>query len=269
MAAGRLWRQSSIAACESSRQWNQQPGALDETRIQETIASIPPNVNTILDAGCGNGWLSNRLMDRYQVVGLDYVPDALRFLRGLKARGTVGRLPFQNDAFDLVVCCETIEHLDDSIYAAALSELTRVSREYVLVTVPNCEDLGRLFTKCLRCGVQFSPHGHVRSFSESDLRNLFHVRTDRPVDCILTREIVPTLVFRQNHVLLGLRPERLGFWSSNSGVVCPQCGFTGLSARLNVVCRIWANLLRLANAALHPDRYPRNCWLLGLYRVAK
>ena len=42
---------------------------------------------------------------------------------------------YGDSSFDLVICCEVLEHLDDP--ARGLSELYRISKKYVLVSVPN------------------------------------------------------------------------------------------------------------------------------------
>lgn len=44
-------------------------------------------------------------------------------------------LPFNDDAFDAVMCLEVLEHLSDP--GQALAELCRVARDFVLVSVPD------------------------------------------------------------------------------------------------------------------------------------
>lgn len=73
------------------------------------------NGSLVLDAGCGTGLITRRL--RGTVIGLDinkwnlnqtkkHVPHA-----NIVA-GDVEQLPFTNDKFDLVICTETLEHLE-------------------------------------------------------------------------------------------------------------------------------------------------------------
>jgi SAM-dependent methyltransferase len=77
---------------------------------------------TVLDAGCGVGWGSVVLADAgaASVVGVDINPQALASAReraGDRAatfvQGDLQELPFEDDAFDLVVCFEAIEHVPD------------------------------------------------------------------------------------------------------------------------------------------------------------
>jgi len=94
----------------------------------------------ILDLGCGTGALSAELKGLGVVTSLDYMPNALPFCRqrGLKrlVRGDGQRLPFRDDAFDVVVALDTIEHIPDD--RAALGEVRRVLRAggLAIINVP-------------------------------------------------------------------------------------------------------------------------------------
>jgi SAM-dependent methyltransferase len=106
-------------------------GLLDELRFE-----------SLLDAGCGEGFSLARLQARYpraMLVGADASPEALRhglFPSGVaRLCGDVGRLPFADGAFDVVLATEVLEHLPAP--REGLRELLRVSRRHVVVTVPN------------------------------------------------------------------------------------------------------------------------------------
>ena len=49
----------------------------------------------------------------------------------LKRFKVIENLPFEDNSFDLVLCCEVLEHLPDDIYQDALKEIQRVSNEYI------------------------------------------------------------------------------------------------------------------------------------------
>jgi len=97
---------------------------------------------TILEAGCGEGFLTDRLgtlVPRARVVGLDASTAVLGVARrefpGLAlVRGTIERLPCPDRAVDLVVACEVLEHLTSP--RAALAELRRVTTGHALLSVP-------------------------------------------------------------------------------------------------------------------------------------
>lgn len=103
------------------------------TRILEEIAGA----ETVVDVGCGNGWLLGQIAESRpdaRLFGVDVV-DAPRLAGSYHyTRALVERLPFEDDAFDVVVCTHTLEHLLD--LEAAVAELTRVARNKVVIVVP-------------------------------------------------------------------------------------------------------------------------------------
>ena len=50
-------------------------------------------------------------------------------------QGSVGELPFRRQSFDLVLCSNLLHHLPDPL--AAVAEMRRVSRSYVVLSEPN------------------------------------------------------------------------------------------------------------------------------------
>ena len=100
---------------------------------------------TVLDAGCGTAYGTRMLADAgaVSVTGVDIaasvldaaapgVPDHVELVPG-----DVRALPLRDRSFDLVVCFEVIEHLEDP--DRALHELARVAKPegVVLVSSPN------------------------------------------------------------------------------------------------------------------------------------
>lgn len=88
---------------------------------------------TVLEVGVGEGQVSRRVAARYPgtlAVGLD-LPDAELASRwdaidGRGVFGDAGRLPFPDEAFDLVLAIEVLEHVPDP--DAAIAELARVAK---------------------------------------------------------------------------------------------------------------------------------------------
>jgi SAM-dependent methyltransferase len=99
----------------------------------------------ILDAGCGLAYGTKMLSQSGgdEVIGVDLasaVLDSVRADMPANVRlevGDVRDLPYQDDSFDVVVCFEVIEHLDEP--GVALDELTRVLAPdgLLLVSSPN------------------------------------------------------------------------------------------------------------------------------------
>lgn len=102
----------------------------------------------LLDVGCGEGVVLRHL-DRHlagvTAVGFDVDGTGLRVAQSQNSvslvQGSVYALPFASASFDLVLCCEVLEHVERP--DAALAELTRVSSRHVLLSVPH-EPIWRL-----------------------------------------------------------------------------------------------------------------------------
>ena len=114
--------------------------------ITDLVRRAQPRL--LLEVGCGEGVVLRHLdrhLDGVRSVGMDVDGSALRVAqaqtRAPLLRGSVYALPFPRASFDLVLCCEVLEHLEDP--PAALAELTRVTRGLVLLSVPN-EPIWRL-----------------------------------------------------------------------------------------------------------------------------
>ncbi|HXH56677.1 class I SAM-dependent methyltransferase [Iamia sp.] len=109
-------------------------GALD--------ASLPPTApGAILEVGVGEGEVAERLRARWPgvpIAGID-LPDhelAAHWIGKAHsgAFADIGRLPFPDDSFDLVLAIEVLEHVPDPI--RALRELNRVCRRDLVLSVP-------------------------------------------------------------------------------------------------------------------------------------
>lgn len=107
----------------------------------EEVKSKKPK--TILDVGCGEGFTLELLHDKKigeKLEGVDFLKTAIEI--GKKERpfltlkeGTIYKLPYKDNSFDLVICSEVLEHLEDP--KKALEELHRVTKKYIVLSVPN------------------------------------------------------------------------------------------------------------------------------------
>ena len=161
---------------EQPGHWNKllgNPAFLEKARLIK--AMIPEDVRRILDAGCGDGALTNMFLDTpYQIVGMDRSQEALKLVQTKKMLGSLDNIPCSDGEFDLVICSQVLEHLPRDILSKAVVELARVAGKYLIISVPYKEQLRKQYTRCAQCGFIYHTWGHVRAFNSVDeLRRLF------------------------------------------------------------------------------------------------
>lgn len=166
--------------------------------VSELYSKVRPA--RVLEVGCGEGRLADHLMSlRHspeQFEACDLSLDKLA--PGLDSRirfraADIYQLPYESHQFDLVVCCEVLEHLEEP--ARGLAEIARVASHSVLVSTPR-EPLWRALN-LVRGRYVFAlgnTPGHVQHFSRSQLLRLLEkqvqpveVRTPLPWTVVLAR----------------------------------------------------------------------------------
>ena len=91
-----------------------------------------------LDVGAGSGTLTWHLAERAgRTIGLDFSRNLLNRspCHGALVQGDALHLPFQNNAFDIVLEGNFLHHVDDPV--AVLREMARVARVGVILVEPN------------------------------------------------------------------------------------------------------------------------------------
>jgi len=99
-------------------------------QINEVLDLNPKNV---LEVGMGNKTVSDYLRNKnIEVVTLDINeeldPDIV---------ASVLKIPLKNSSFDVVLCAEVLEHLPFEDFERCLEELQRVTRKYLVLSLPH------------------------------------------------------------------------------------------------------------------------------------
>ncbi len=111
-----------------------------------SIGGLLSNISfeSLLDVGCGDGVLLFKLQNYIEgkkSYGIDIDPKGIEMAKYNNsctqfAIAATQALPFSDNEFDVVLCCEVLEHLDPPILHASLAEMRRVAARYCIFSVP-------------------------------------------------------------------------------------------------------------------------------------
>lgn len=192
----------------------------EQARVNNLMRLVPESGGLALDLGARDGFISRLLAERFdRVVALDLEKPAVDHPRIDAVVGDASRLTFDDDAFDVVLCAEVLEHIPPPLLGQACQEIARVTRRVAIVGVPYREDLRVGRTLCRACGVRNPPWGHVNTFDEQRLFQLFPGMT---ASCV-------SFVCRTNTVTNRLSTSLLDFAGNPYGTYeqdepCVECG---------------------------------------------
>jgi len=109
----------------------------DPRLVGRALARRLAGSGLVLDAPCGTGRLRAAIEAHGRWVGLDVSAEMLNAHDppGTRLRGDVEHLPFRDDAFEAVVCCRLLHHLDDpERLERTIAELVRVSARWIVAS---------------------------------------------------------------------------------------------------------------------------------------
>lgn len=124
-----------------------------------------------LDVGCGTGELIKQLRSfGIDAFGVELSEDAIELLdpsvKPFVKQGTIHKLPYEQNEFDLVVTFDVLQHVERSKIKKAIDELVRVTNRHILNKIYTKENI--YITK-LHC----KDYSRVSVFTRRYWRNLF------------------------------------------------------------------------------------------------
>lgn len=142
---------------------------------------------SLCDVGCGTGFLLKTLKEKRPeldvLTGVDFAIDDANSLPGIEyVAAKIENLPFEDNAFDTVICTHVIEHILD--YKAAIAELRRITRRKLIIIVPREREYK----------YTFNPHFNFFPYTHAFLRAMvpvpdLHVCEDIKRDIYYAEEI--------------------------------------------------------------------------------
>ncbi len=150
-------------------------------KLQAVIKEIDFYPNKILDVGCASGWFLSQLMKKYpksKCFGIDIYTNSIEYGKKhyKKIKFDVAdahRIPYSAKSFDLIICTEVLEHVDDP--GKVLLEIRRLLTKKGKAVIEL--DSGSILFSAVWYLWRFTKgrvwnHSHLHSFTTKKLRRL-------------------------------------------------------------------------------------------------
>lgn len=139
-------------------------GPMTQDRIKSAVNFLDANRGKLLDIGIGYGFfeiLVSKKRPNISLHGIDISGKALKkignLVSGVYKKGSILKIPFKKNTFDMVVALEVLEHIDAGDTFKAYKEIKRVLKDggQFIISVP-------VFEKYTQ---EFNPNRHMRAYT--------------------------------------------------------------------------------------------------------
>lgn len=195
------------------------------------------SINSIIDIGCGNGnMLFNYVDDCPNLTGADYSKTALNYVNEF-AKTIYLDLEHPEfgdfEKYDLVMSYDVLEHLRSNALQNAVNLIKAISKKYIVINVPNNEDLELRRIKCSHCHTIYHPYGHINSF---DLNKIVELFSNHNIKYITSVSLGPTKPYN-NFYLTGFSKYILGNYMNIDTATCPSCNSMITTSKRNFLAK--------------------------------
>ncbi len=148
-------------------------------RLYQTITSlikIKPNI-TILDVGCGNGWVAKEFVKKgCNVISVDIsFENTSRIINQIPDENHIAlmadsyNLPIKENSVDYIIASEIMEHvIDPKLFIKSLFNVLKKDGK-LIITTPYNEVIEH--SLCIHCNKKTPKNAHLHSFNESNIKN--------------------------------------------------------------------------------------------------
>jgi Methyltransferase domain len=237
----------------------------EQERTSDLLRLLPARGHHALDVGARDGHFSLLMAQRFDAVtALDLVLPRIAHPKVSCVRGSAAALPFPAASFDLVFCAEVLEHIPSPALEQACLEMERVCCGLLVIGVPYKQDIRVGRTTCQTCGNTNPPWGHVNTFDEKRLENLF------PGSEVVSKSFVGTTRSQTNALgtaLMDLAGNPYGNYEQEEP--CIHCGAVlAPPSKRNFGQKVATKLAFWAQRATAPFAQTRGNWIHLVLRKA-
>lgn len=144
-----------------------------DSAMMSFLSILPGDAEKIIDIGSGPGIMSSRIPPFHKVLCMDLDERIVKTTSKPWCIGNITEIPLEDNAADLVMACDVLEHLTTEELGTAIKEIQRVSRRYIYVQVPFNEALPAGMLTCPYCHHVWHINYHKQSFDIDRILELF------------------------------------------------------------------------------------------------
>lgn len=145
-------------------------------RLHESIINeVTGDMSVILDVGCGNGWVSKKLIPLgKKVISMDISTDnPVKVTKEVRHKNHAGliadayNIPLKENSIDCIIASEILEHVPDP--RAFITSLIKLLNQggKLIITTPYNEKIE--YNLCVHCNRTTTRFAHLHSFNENSI----------------------------------------------------------------------------------------------------